>query len=133
MDTTIYWELNVQVSGGPPLSMSNVIPVEAYDYLNITIDAAADPAVGTNANVEVQPGGAGRVQLLVITADQYGGNLTYKVNGAGSAIALDKPLFLVGDGAMGLLANQPPKTLAFNNKLQSDVSVQILVGRKAVA
>ncbi|HEX9775223.1 MAG TPA: hypothetical protein VGB83_06555 [Actinomycetota bacterium] len=83
-------------------------------------------------DVEVQPGGAGRVQFMVISSNTYGDALTYKINVATAGlILLDAKQFLVGNGAIGLL-DQPPEKLLFTNGLGQEVSIQIIVGRQAI-
>jgi hypothetical protein len=71
MSEKIFWTLNVQVGGGPKISESKTMEVDAYDKVEVTIeDGAADK------EVQVQPGGTG-VQFLMIRSDQFGSDLTY--------------------------------------------------------
>jgi hypothetical protein len=116
--------LSVQVVEGPSLAAFRTINVDAYDKIQVTI------APGAGKVVEVQPGPAGRVQLLVITSSEFGDLLTYKVNNTGSDVKLDGEQIFIGDGAVGLLGADP-QTLAFTNGLANDVDVAILVGRNA--
>lgn len=123
----INWTLNVQVAGGPKISASETTFVDAYDKIEITV--AADGTTGQE--VQVQPGDAGQVQFLLIRSDAYGETLSYSVNATDSnRIKLDALQLLIGDGAVGLLGNSPNK-LYFYNNLGKDVSIHILVGRKA--
>jgi hypothetical protein len=127
MPVEIRLTLNVQVVGGPSISVSpDPITVDAYDKIQVTVGTQASKAV------EVQPGDADRVQFLLISSDQFGDDLTYKVDPAGSDIKLDAPQLLVGDGAVGLLG-AAPKTLTFTNNLAQDRNIEILVGRKVTA
>jgi|SRR5215210_412822 len=126
MAEQINWTLNVQVVGGPHVSASQTVTVDAYDKIGVAI------ATGATEVVEVQPGDPGRVQFLWISSNQFGDNLTYKVNDAGDAIKLDAPQLLIGDGAVELL-RAAPKSLAFTNNLAQDVDIKILVGRKVTA
>jgi hypothetical protein len=119
--------LNVQVVGGPKYSASSTVPVDAYDKIRVAVAAG-----GTDEVVEIQPGNAGRVQFLLISSNKFDKQLTYKVNNAGNAIALDAVQLLVGVGAVGLLP-AAPKSLAFTNALAEDVDIEVLVGRKAIA
>lgn len=126
MPEKINLTLNVQVVGGPRISASKTITVDAYDKIEVVI-----PDGATDEDIEVQPGGAGQVQFLLISSDQYGADLTYKVNDAtADPIKLDAQQLLMGDGAVGLLGSAPEKLL-FSNGLGSDASIQILAGRKA--
>jgi hypothetical protein len=126
MSQKINWTLTVQVAGGPKLAASQEITVDAYDKIDVTV-----PSGATDHDVEIQPGGAGQVKLLLISSDQYDADLTYKVNvGTADAVKLDAQQLLTGDGAVGLLG-APPEKLLLSNGLDTDAAVQILVGRKA--
>lgn len=133
MSEKINWKLDVQVIGGPKMSGSTTIAVDAYDVINVEVPGGEVSSPGA-ATVEVQPGGAGQVQFLLIAASQYSEKLTYSVDGAGGAsnVELDAQQMLAGKGAVGLLGAAPAK-LDFSNALgaNKDVSVTILVGRKA--
>ncbi|MGH9508403.1 MAG: hypothetical protein ACRD2M_00570 [Terriglobales bacterium] len=118
---------SVQVSGGPILPVVNTFTVDAYDLVEVAIEAAAK-----DIEVQIQPGGSGQVQLLVITADRYDKKLTYKVNSKTSTdiVMLDAPQIFLGTGAVELLSAAPTK-LFFSNDLAEDASIKILVGRDA--
>lgn len=119
--------LSVQVVEGPSIAATRTIDVDAYDKIQVRIEQGAAGKV-----VEVQPGGAGRVQLLVITSSEFSELLTYKVNNAGADVILDAEQVFMGDGGVSLLG-AVPETLAFTNALANDVDVVILVGRNASA
>ncbi len=127
MPEKINWTLNVQVVGGPKLSASSTLALDAYDKIQVGIEAGA-----ADKKVEVQPGGAGHVRFLLITSDPYGEELTYKVNDSGSTkvIKLDGPHLLVGKGAVELL-DPAPSSLFFSSSLTKDAAVEILIGREA--
>lgn len=131
MSEKINWTLSVQVVGGPKISVSQTMEVEAYDKIDVTVPGGDDTTPGT-ATVEVQPGGASQVKFLLITSSLYDAKLTYKVNGGTEAVKLDALQLLMGSGAVGLLETTPQQ-LAFTNKagLFAPASIQILVGRKA--
>lgn len=114
------------VKGGPSLGRSFALAVDAYDLVDVSIaDGAAAEAV------ELQPGGAGQVQFLLVLADSYDPALSYKVNKAANpSHDLDRELLLAGDGALGLLGD-PPKQLLFTNATGQAISVQVLIGRNA--
>lgn len=132
MSEKISWTLNVQVESGPKISESKTITVEAYDKIEVTIKDKA-----TEEEVWVQPGDKGQVQFLLIKSDEYGDKLTYTVNVAAttssiSIIKLDALQLFMGDGVAELLdKNKAPEKLFFTNNLGKDVSIEILVGRKA--
>jgi len=131
MSEKINWELDVQIVGGPKMSASTTISVDAYDVIDVKVPGGDSTTPGT-ATVEVQPGGAGQVRFLLIAASQYSEKLTYSVTGGASNVELDAQQMLAGKGAVGLL-DAAPGTLSFSNTLGSgkDVTVTILVGRKA--
>lgn len=131
MPEQILWTLNVQVAGGPKISASQTVPVEAYDKIEIEV-----PATSTAVSVNVLPAArADDVKLLLITAEPYDEKVTYKPAGVtGDGVALDSPQVVIGQGAVQLLEDTPAK-LVFKNEStdpeSNPVSVMILVGRKA--
>lgn len=131
MTEKINWKSDVQIIGGPKMSASTTVFVDAYDVIDVEIPGGDSTTPGT-ATVEVQPGGTGQVQFLLITASQYSEQLTYSVTGGVSDVALDAQQMLAGKGAVSLL-DAAPGTLSFSNTLGAgkDVSITILVGRKA--
>lgn len=126
MPQNITWKAQTSIAGGPSSTSSEVIPIEAYDVIEIELeDGDADE------EVEVQPGGAGQVLFLQITSTVYGADLSFKVNAISNpSHELDRPLVLAGDGAIGLLG-AAPTSLFFTNDLGSSATIQVLVGRNA--
>ena len=125
MTESINWSLNAQVIGGPKVMASDTKEIEAYDKIEVTIEAET-----TDKQVEIQPGGAGRVQFLLIKSDTYSEDLTYKVNDLTKIIKLDALQVFIGNGAVELLT-EPPEKLVFTNDLTTPVSIEVLVGRMA--
>ena len=125
MTETINYSFSFHVASGPKVSDSDKLEVEAYGMLEVEVPDK-DTSGGT-ATVDVQPSSSG-VKLLIITADSYD-DLTYAVDG-GSAITLDAPHLLVGEGAAKLLGTTQ-KQFVFTNAGTEDITVNILVGRKA--
>jgi hypothetical protein len=121
MPEKINWTLNVQAVGGPKISASDVIEVDAYDKIEAVI-----PASGS-ATVNIQPGAG--AQFLLITADSYE-NLTYEVDASGTTVTLDGAHVLIGSGAVRLLGSTQNQ-FVFSNAGSEDVTVDILVGRDA--
>lgn len=128
MPEQIQLTVTVQVTGGPKKTVAQTISVEAYDKIGITVDAAT-PGGPSTKTVEVQPGGAGQVQFLLITASSYTTPLTYTIDG-GTSITLDAPLLLAGAGAVSALA-ATQQTFVFSNSDSAANAVEILVGRDA--
>jgi hypothetical protein len=126
MSVNITSQTQVQVAGGPGISATYTLSLDAYDLIDVTVnDGEVDAAI------EVQPGGAGQVQLLMVGSDHYDANLSYKVDApANPSHVLDRPLLLSGLGGVGLLGG-PPSQLLFTNATGQNVGIQILVGREA--
>ncbi|MBI3785383.1 MAG: hypothetical protein HY270_18480 [Deltaproteobacteria bacterium] len=134
MSVKIKVGMTVLVSSGPNLSLQREMEVDAYDSIEATIKAGA-----TDVKIGLQPGELKEIQLLLVTADPYDSKVTYTVDDgaaaaapASSAVALDQPHLLLGGGAVGLLG-KAPKALHFGNTTAKDVTVRVLVGRKATA
>jgi len=125
MAETINWAVHIDVAAGPKLSASGANEFEAYDKVGVTLDAGA-----TDVDVELQPGGAGQVTLLMIKASNYDPDLTYSPDGGTTEIPLDAPLVLIGVGAVGLLA-AAPQELQFDNGTGDPVQIEIFIGRDA--
>ena len=121
MPEKINWTLNVQVVGGPKVSASDTLDVEAYDKIEAVIPA------GGSATIDVQPGTG--AQFLLITAGSYA-DMTYEVDSSGTTVTLDGPHVLIGSGAVGLLGSTQNQ-FEFSNAGGEDVTVDILVGRDA--
>jgi hypothetical protein len=125
MPVSIDLTLNMQVAKGPNMALSSHLEVDAYDKIEVTIDAAA------KATVELQPGGVDQVRFLLMRSTEYGDTLTYKVNDdANPAHALNDFLLLIGHGSVALLGF-PPKSLLFSNGLAQNATIEILIGRHA--
>lgn len=118
----------IVVANGPSMAISQDLTLDAYDKIDITV------ASGGTKDVALQPGPAGRVQLLFISSSLYSDKLTYKINGGANSFALDQPLLLAGHGAVTLFTD-PPTKLTFANATAGagaqDAAVQILAGRDA--
>jgi hypothetical protein len=125
MSETIVLTINADVASGPKLKESRTLGVDAYDKLSVAVpDGASD------LEVDLQPGGTGSIQLLVVRSSVYGAALKYTVNADTTDHVLDQPHVLVGTGAVGLYGGEPTKLL-FDNALGKDAEIDILVGRDA--
>lgn len=129
MSKKIDWKFDIQVEEGPKIAESKSITVEAYDLIGVSV---ADGAAGED--VQVQPGGAGQVQVLIIKSNKYSTDLSYSVNAAEAdpdkRIKLDGLQVFIGKEMVGLL-DSAPQTLFFYNSMGETVHIQILVGRNA--
>jgi len=125
MPETIVLTINADVASGPKLKESRTLAVDAYDKISVTV-----PDATSNLEVELQPGGAGSIKLLIVRSDVYGEDLAYTVNAGTTDHVLDQPHVLIGTGSVGLYGAEPTK-LVSDNALGQDAQVQILVGRDA--
>jgi hypothetical protein len=133
MSQSLSWSLNVAVVNGPQFTEAQTITFDAYDKIDVVVPAAAtgnNPPPGV-ATVEVQPGGAGQVQFLLLTSSVYNPLLTFKVDG-GAEVKFDAPVMLGRTGIVSLLG-LTQKQFVFSNALNPSLAatVSILVGRKA--
>lgn len=125
MTESINWTVTAAVDGGPKVSGTNTIEVDAYDKIGVVV------AAQSQTQVQVQPGSAGQVQFLLVKADPYSPSLTYRVNQPDATpIPLDTLQLFNGAGAVSLL-DPSPKTFFFSNGTENDTAVAILVGRNA--
>ena len=120
---TITTTIRLEVTALGTQSIKDKQRVEAYDSVDVTVPVAG-------AEVAVQPSGAGKVTLFLLTADTYSSDLTYSVAGGASDVPLDGPQLLLGAGAVGLLG-AAPTTLTFTNNTAAEVDVHIRIGRDA--
>ena len=132
MPTTISWKLTVEIQSGPNIIVTNVVQADAYDRIEVKVpDSTAAPTATT---VDVQPGVAGKVKLLLIRSSRYGNNLKYKVHdNTTPERVLNDAVFLVGAGSLELLEDPAPlDKLLVTNTTGQDVVLEIIVGRSAI-
>lgn len=133
MAITISWKLNVQVQSGPDLVIANAVQADAFDRIEARIpDTTSSPAPTT---VDVQPGAAGKVKLLLIRSTGYGDKLKYRVHDTTTPErTLNDAVFLAGAGSLDLLADATTALdkLLVTNTTGHDVVLEIIVGRSAV-
>jgi hypothetical protein len=127
MPETIIVTVTAEVASGPTLKESRTLSVDAYDKITVAV-----PDGTTDLDVELQPGSAGSMRLLVIKSSVYGDALSYTVNSGTTEHVLDQPHVLTGTGAVGLFGSEPTK-FVFDNALGAgkDAQIQILIGRDA--
>lgn len=133
MATTMTATFKVDTSGLGATTATRAIQVEAFDRVEVTVPAESGGTAGS-VTAQVQPGGSGQARLVLMTASAYPVDsgtpqLTYEVDGSGTALPLDGPLLLVGGGIADLLGDV--QEVEFSNDSAAAVTVQILVGRDA--
>jgi hypothetical protein len=125
MPETIVVTVSADVASGPKLKESRTLTVDAYDKISVAVpDGASD------LDVDLQPGGAGSIQALIVKSNVYGEQLKYTVNADTTDHLLDQPHVLIGTGAVALYGAEPTK-LVFDNAVGSDAQIQILIARDA--
>ena len=72
------------------------------------------------------PPAGSTLHLVQVTASHYGADVTYQLDGAPSAVALNAPLLLQGTWADGLSGDFG--SVAFANASGEEVTVQVLIG-----
>lgn len=116
----LIWDVTVRAEGGPQVTASGVIDVDAYDKISVVVPPGDDLAV------DLGPGAAGRITALVILPATLGDELSYDVDG--TEIVLTHPQFLFG-GAVDLTGN--PAGLTISNAGSEEAPVEIFLGRDA--
>ncbi|MGH9893176.1 MAG: hypothetical protein ACREA0_14540 [bacterium] len=135
MPTNISWKLTVEIQSGPSIIVTNAVQADAYDRIEVKVpDSTAAPTATT---VDVQPGVAGKVKLLLICSTKYGDDLKplkYQVHdNTTPERLLNDAVFLVGAGSLDLLEDPtaPLDKLLVTNTTGQDVVLEIIVGRAA--
>jgi hypothetical protein len=121
----ITWNVTVQVVDGPRTVVNQSAEVEAYDKIEIRIPAGANPTIDVAA-------GAARVSLLLLRTknDAYPAAVTYDVVGGAAGLVLDGPQFFNGS-AIGTLLGAAPAQITITNGSAAEITVEMLVARKA--
>ncbi len=126
MSNNVNATIKISVTGGPSVSISESFTTEAYDKINVKVEAGA-----SDREIDIQPGQAGQIQLLAIKSSKYSEDLSFKVHDTGSTpIRIDQPQLYLGKGSVGLLGNNIDKFYV-TNSMTEDVDIEILVCRDA--
>jgi hypothetical protein len=127
------WNVSVQVTKGPNFTCAGpALQVEAIDQVAVSIEPGDAEML-----VELQPGAAKDIHLIVIQSSYYGPELTYAVSDGKDqpseslAVTLDGPqIFTCGSAA--LFNVDTPRQLKFTNSSTSTTAaVTITVARDA--
>jgi hypothetical protein len=118
----------VQLPSAPNFSASWIIKADALDRASVTL------AKGKTGKLELQPGTASEILLLVITSTDYTGAVTFNFGGPTWTIA--EPQIVSGPGLMNAVTHSPgdPNHINFDNSAgTADVNIDVLVLRTAFA
>ncbi|MDH5602009.1 MAG: hypothetical protein OEY78_11985 [Gammaproteobacteria bacterium] len=130
MAQQITWTSNINI-GGSKIFLSGEQNIEGVDSVMVDLAGTDTGSADTDREVEIQPGGAGQVKFLAISASDYGADISYKINNSGAtAITLEEPLILIGENAVNMF-DAAPSSLFFTNNFTSNVTISVVVGRDA--
>lgn len=123
------WNISVQIAGSTPVTAPAAAqPVEATDWIEVSIDPG-----DTDKVVDIQPGGAAAVQLLLIKSTRYGTPFSFKASDGSSdsgAVTLDGPQVFTG-GGIALFAVDPHQLKFTNTSPDQSAAIAIFVARDA--
>jgi hypothetical protein len=123
------WSVNIQVGGGTAMvAAADARPSEAIDTVQVVVSPGDADKV-----LDIQPGGASAVHLLVIKSSLYGNELSYKASDGTSdapAVVLDAP-HVFSTGSVTLYGFAPRQLKFTNTSTDKTAAVQIFVARDA--
>ena len=125
---TMNWTLTLQITGSPTIATTSpAATIQAVDRIEAVIAPSDADKV-----LEVQPGAAAEVRLLLVKSTRYGSDLSFKVSDGttdSDAVTLDTPQLFSG-GAVALFG-LAPQQLKFTNTGADPATVEIHVARDA--
>jgi hypothetical protein len=128
----VTFTIGAQITGGPQLSAPRTRDVEGYDKLDILL-----PPNTADKTVDLQPGAADKLVLLMIKSDLYGKEITFTVKGGGSEsepLTLEEPHIFIND-AVKLFKVDQPTALKFTSTFPAadatkKANIEVLVARR---
>ena len=132
---TVTLSMSIQATGGPQLSASRPIAVEAYDKIEVKLDPGGNNAA--EVSVQLQPSAADKVSILAVNSSLFGKEITYKISDGNTdsvEVELDQPQLLTGSAIKFL--GTAPKIIKLKNKFPAadatkKAQIEIFVGRQA--
>ena len=125
---TMNWTVMLQITGSPTIATASPsTAIQAVDR----IEAVVAPG-DIDKVLEVQPGAATDVRLLLVKSTRYGTDLSFKVSDGAtdsSVVTLDSPQLFSG-GAVALFG-LAPQQFKFTNTGADPATVEIHVARDA--
>jgi len=126
---TMSWSVSVQVAGGATLTAATAaIPVEATDRIFVAVEPG-----DTDKLVEIQPGAASAIRLLVVKSSRYGQDLSFKASDGvteSDPVVVDAPQVFTG-GSVALFGLAPQRLLLTIPAGGQPADVEIFVARDA--
>jgi len=123
------WNVSVQIAGSAPVTAPAAAqPVEATDRIEVSVEPG-----DTDKIVDIQPGGAAAIRLLLIKSTRYGAPFSFKASDASSdssAVTLDGPQVYTG-GSITLFGIDPHQLKFTNTSADQIAAVSIFVARDA--
>jgi len=123
------WKVDIQIAGSAPITAATAAqPVEATDRVEVTVDPGDADKV-----VDIQPGGAAAIQLLLIRSNRYGDEFSFKASdgsGDSAAVTLDGPQVYTG-GGIALFGLDPHQLKFTNASPDQSADIAIFVARDA--
>jgi hypothetical protein len=117
--------LTLQVSGGPSISIPWSIAADAFERSTVKI-----PKNTAKLDVLLQPAGGDKILLLVVTATKYADTLLFSFDAGTTNYKMNNPQVVSGGDLMKSL-NATPTTVSFKNSGAEDITVDMLVLRRA--
>jgi len=127
---TLNLNIGIQVTNGPQINVNRSREIEAFDKVDVSL------AGGATITVDLQPGKADHIALLLIKSSKYDKKITLKLKdtaGASPELTLEEPQVFVNDG--GTLFKVDPEQVELKSALGADpankADIEIFVARRA--
>ena len=119
--------LTLHIAGSPTVSASWQLEAEVVDRAIVKI-----PKKTAKYDVPLQPGPGDKILLLLITAPtaKYPTAVTYKLGSGNADLKLSAPQIVSGSDLINEISKKP-STITFKNPGPDDVTVDLIVIRKA--
>jgi hypothetical protein len=120
MPQTVTYSGSAVADTGPALSFSRTIPLEGVNLIAFTLKTTESAKVDLGST-------PAQLQFLLINPSAPSENITFTIDGKGTALKLDQPLILGSASAVSFLGNF--KFLEVTNGDKDPVTIEIFVGR----
>ena len=123
------WTLSIQATGQSPISVSQAAQaVEAVDRIVVSL-APGD----TDKVVNIQPGSAAAIALLLVKSDRYGSDFSFTASDGStdsSPVTLDAAQIYT-NGSVALFGVDPQQLKLTNSSTDQTAEIEIFVARDA--